>query len=145
MEPLSIEAILMAMGLSLKNVLAAAVGAFISLRFFEGVTGWERWTTFISGTALGAWLSAPIIIFFEQKPSLEVGLALMLGLFGLAIAAKLWQIVRETVWVEFLFRMINVVRGRNGNGTPPPSPPPSPSPPGGGGNFAPPSQGGPRS
>jgi hypothetical protein len=64
----------MAMGLSLKNVLAAAVGAFISLRFFEGGTalgGAGR--TFVSGTAIGAWLSAPMIIFFEQKPSLEVG------------------------------------------------------------------------
>jgi hypothetical protein len=112
MEPVTTESVLSAFGVSMKSIVAGAVGSFVSLNFFDGISARTRWVTFFGGWALSAWLSSPITAFFELKPSVETGIALLLGLLGMSIAAKIIQTVRDTDWVAF----IKSLRGGGSNG-----------------------------
>lgn len=100
----AVEALLGALGLTLKTLVAGAVGAFVSLRFFEGLSPWERWTTFLGGWAIAAYLTTPVTSYLELPAKVEVGISLLLGLFGMSLAAALMRVVRETDWISMLKR-----------------------------------------
>lgn len=87
-----------ALGLTLKNVAAGAVASFVALRFFEGLGVWEKWTTFLGGWALAAWGGPPLTAYLELKASIEIGIVLLMGLFGMAIAAEAVRLIRDTDW-----------------------------------------------
>jgi hypothetical protein len=87
-----------ALGLTLKNCAAGAVASFVALRFFEGLGVWEKWTTFLGGWALAAWGGPPLREYLELKPSIEIGVVLIMGLFGMAIAAEAVRLIRDTDW-----------------------------------------------
>ena len=75
------------------------MGAFISLRFFDGLRTWERWATFLGGWALASWCSDGLAFFLGiVQPVFEKGISLGLGLFGMAIAAAIMKLIRETDW-----------------------------------------------
>lgn len=99
---LDVEGALGALGLSLKNVAAGAVASFVSLRFFDGRDRWERWTTFVGGWALSAWGGPPLAAYLELGPKVEVGIVLVMGLFGMAVAAELIKFVRDGGWKALL-------------------------------------------
>lgn len=116
MEPLSTsEGVLGTLGLTLKNLVAGAIGSFVSLRFFDGLKTWERWATFMGGWGIAAIGAAPLTAVLEQKPSVEVGIALLIGLFGMALSSKLIQTIKDTDWIGFVKSIVNAVRG-GGNG-----------------------------
>jgi hypothetical protein len=92
------DGVLAALGLKLVNVVAAAVVSFSALRFFDNLTTRDKWMTFAGGWALAAWGAAPLAAWLEAKPPIEVGLVLVLGLFGMAVAAELVRLVRGTDW-----------------------------------------------
>lgn len=92
------------LGLTLKNVVAGAVGSFISLRFFDGLNTSERWGTFVGGWGMAAYLASPVNEYLELNKSTELGIALAIGLFGMSIAAALIRVVRETNWSAILNR-----------------------------------------
>jgi hypothetical protein len=97
-----------ATGLKLKTVIAGAMGAFISLRFFDDLKLWERWTTFLGGWALASWWAEGVAYFLALKlPALESGIALGLGLFGMALAAAVMKLIRETDWAGILRSILN--------------------------------------
>lgn len=100
MEPIGPESVLTVLGLTVKNLIAGALGSFVSLRFFDDLTLKDRWITFIGGWAMGVFLAEPITTFFEQTPKIEVGVALLTSMFGMALASKVIQIVRETNWID---------------------------------------------
>lgn len=91
-----------ALGLSLKNAAAGAVASFVALRFFEGLGLWEKWTTFLGGWALAVWGGPPLTAYLELKASIEVGVVLLMGLFGMAIAAEAIRLIRETDWKKLM-------------------------------------------
>lgn len=91
-----------ALGLTLKNLAAGAVASFVALRFFEGLGVWEKWTTFLGGWALAAWGGPPFAAYLELKPSIEIGIVLLMGLFGMAAAAELVRLIRETDWKKMI-------------------------------------------
>ena len=99
-----IEALFTALGLKFKVVVAGAIAAFVSLRFFEGLNAWERWTTFLGGWAMAAYLSEPLTVYLELPEKVDVGLSLAIGLFGMSIAAAVVKVVRETDWIGMLKR-----------------------------------------
>jgi hypothetical protein len=48
----------------------------------------------------------------EVKPSIEIGVVLVLGLFGMAVAAELMKLVHSTDWKTLLLSVF-----RRGGGT----------------------------
>ena len=105
------ESALGVLGLGLKEIVAGGIGAFISLNFFNGLRAWEKWTTVFGGWALAAWGSGPITAIFELKPGISTGVALILGLFGMSLAAKLISTLRDTDWIGFTKAVLKLVRG----------------------------------
>lgn len=108
----SSNGLLAALGLKLANVLAGALTSFASLRFFDGLQVWEKWTTFVGGWAIAAWGAAPVTEYFELKPRLEIGMALVLGLFGMSLTAAVVKLIKETDWGGIVRSIID--RRRNG-------------------------------
>ena len=104
----SADGALGALGLTLKNLVAGAVTSFVSLRFFDGqrtadgavkpMTWLQKWTTFIGGWAMAAYGGPPLNAWLELKPGIEIGVVLILGLFGMAVAAEVMRFIRETDW-----------------------------------------------
>lgn len=98
------EGLLAAMGLKLVNVLAGAVTSFAALRFFDGLSTLEKWTTFMGGWAISAWGATPATMYFDLNPKVEVGVALLAGLFGMAVTAALMRGIKESNLLDLLFR-----------------------------------------
>lgn len=108
----SIAAILAALGLKFKAVAASAFGAFISLRFFEGLNLWERWVTFFGGVIIGSYASSPVTAAFgATTEAAEQGIALGIGLFGMAVAAAIIKVIRETNWSALVTAIANFRSG----------------------------------
>jgi hypothetical protein len=107
------EGVLSMLGLKLQSLIAGAFGAFISLRFFEGLSTWEKWVTFVGGWAAASWLAEPTAAYLDlEHRSMETGLSLLIGMFGMSLAAAVIRVVRDTNWTD-------VVRGfidRRGGG-----------------------------
>lgn len=111
----SSNGLLAALGLKAVNVVAGAVTSFVSLRFFDGLTVWEKWTTFLGGWAIAAWGAAPVTEFFELKAKTEIGIALILGLFGMSLTAALVRMIKETNWTGLLKEIVDtILRRKNG-------------------------------
>ena len=89
---------LAALGLKLVNVVVGAVSSFVALRFFEGLHPLEKWTTFVGGWSVAAWGATPLAEWLSLSPKVEIGLVLMLGLFGMAVAAECLRLVRSLNW-----------------------------------------------
>jgi hypothetical protein len=103
LEP--IETAVGAIGLTLKGLVAGAVGAFISLRFFDGLSAWERWLTFMGGWGIASYGGVPVTEALDlASPKAELFVTLLLGLFGMSIAAAVIRVIRETEWKSFLSR-----------------------------------------
>ncbi len=104
----SIDGALGALGLSLKNLIAGAVTSFVSLRFLEGekqpdgsirpVSRLQKWTTFLGGWAMAAWGGPPLNAYLELKAGIEIGVVLVLGLFGMAVAAEVIRFIKDKGW-----------------------------------------------
>ena len=99
----AIAAIIAALGLKIKVVFASAMGAFISLRFFDGLSIWERWVTFFGGVSIGSFVSVPMAQAMQiQTEVVEQGLSLGLGLFGMSIVAAVIKVIRDTDWIGII-------------------------------------------
>jgi ACR3 family arsenite efflux pump ArsB len=85
-------------GVTLKTLIASAIGAFVSLRFFDGLKPVEKWTTFLGGWGMAAYAAAPLTTYFELSKVTETGIALAVGLFGMSISAALIKVIKETNW-----------------------------------------------
>lgn len=108
-----IDKVLAAFGLKLVNSVVAAVCSFASLRFFDGLNSRDRWMTAIGGWAIAAWGAGPLREYFDLKPGVEVGLVILLAMFGMAAAAELIKLLRDAPWKEFIPWLRNK---KNGNG-----------------------------
>ena len=110
-----LDAFFTATGLKIKTVIAGAMGAFISLRFFDNLRTWERWTTFLGGWALASWWAEGVAYFLELKlPALESGIALGLGLFGMALTAAVMKLIKETDWAGIVKTILSFRFGGGG-------------------------------
>jgi hypothetical protein len=101
-----------ALGLTLKNLAAGAVSSFVALRFFDGLSTLDKWTTFLGGWALAAWGGAPVAAYLELGPKVEIGIVLLLGLFGMSIAGEAMRVIRGTDWKG----MLDAILRRRGGG-----------------------------
>lgn len=92
------------LGLKLVNVVAGACSSFVALRFFDGLTMMDKWITFLGGWLLAAWGASPLSEFLQLNPKVEIGIVLLLGLFGMAVAAELVRLARSfnLEWVKTL-------------------------------------------
>lgn len=99
------EQFLATLGLKLQILVAGAVGAFISLRFFEGLNTPERWFTFMGGWGLAAYTTSFLHEYLGLKSGAsETGIALLIGLFGMSIVAAIIKIIRDTNWIAIVKR-----------------------------------------
>lgn len=87
-----------ALGIKLKLLIPGAFGAIISLRFFPGLNVWEKASTFLGGVGIAIYGAVPLVEWLELKESAEVGFALILGLFGMAVVAAVIKVIRDTDW-----------------------------------------------
>lgn len=102
-----LDKMLAAFGLKLANCVVGAAASFVALNFWRGLeTRKERWSTFAGGWVVAAWGGSPLREWLEMKPSLEVGVVLVLGLFGMALAAELVKLIRDTDWKGLLNAII---------------------------------------
>lgn len=108
--------LLAALGLKAANVLAGAITSFAALRFFEGLRFSEKWMTFAGGWALAAWGAAPLTEYLELKPRLEVGVALIAGMFGMSICAAALRVIKETDWLALVRSIADAILRRRTNG-----------------------------
>lgn len=106
------EAALSAAGLKFANVLAGAASSFAALRFFDGLGRADRWTTFVGGWAAAAWGGPPLSEWLELPQRIEVGMVLLIGFFGMAVAAEAIKVVRTTNWSEVLKSAIDFLLRR---------------------------------
>lgn len=110
---------LAALGLKLINVVVGAISAFVGLTFWKGLeSARDRWITFLGGWTLAAWGAEPLREFVEGKKSLEVLIVILLGLFGMALAAEIIKVIRETDWrglVREVFDFLLRKRGQKGD------------------------------
>lgn len=95
----SLDALITALGLKVKVVIASAMGAFISLRFFDGLNWWERWTTFLGGCALGSWCTSLVINALGVSERLEAPAAIIVGVFGMAVVSAIIKVIKDTDWI----------------------------------------------
>lgn len=97
------DKVLAALGLKLVNLIAGAGTSFVAMQLWVGLnTRKERWATFLGGWMLAAWGGQPLREWLDLRPSMEVGVVLLLGLFGMALAAEVVKLVRDTPWRELL-------------------------------------------
>lgn len=96
----SIQAALAAVGLKLVNVVVGAVGSFVSMRFFDGMSTKDKWLTFLGGWFIAAWGAAPLREWLEAKPGIEIGFVILLSLFGMALTSELIKAIRSIVWKD---------------------------------------------
>ena len=104
LESTSDAGFLSALGVTFKTIVGGAIGGFISLRFNEDLLWWEKWMTFLGGWGLGAWLAPPLNSYLEiaQRPSWEVGTALLIGLFGMSLAAAVIKAIKGLDLIAFI-------------------------------------------
>ena len=112
------EGLLSALGLTLKNIVAGAIGSFVALRFFEKLTPIQKWTTFMGGWALAAYLGTPVTQYFELKPNLEAGITLIVGLFGMSLTAAIIKAIQDIPWAKMLQDAVQGVIDRFKGGKP---------------------------
>jgi|SRR6266850_7024898 len=99
-------------GLKLVNTVVAACASFVSLRFFDGLSTVDRWTTFLGGWALAAWGAEPLNVYMGLAAKVEVGLVILIGLFGIAASAEVMKFLRTADWAAIL----DAIRGRKPGG-----------------------------
>jgi len=107
---------LAALGLKLGNVVAGAATSFAALRFSDDLRPLEKWITFFGGWAIAAFGAPPIREFFELSHKVEIGIALLAGLFGMTLAAAVMKLIKETDWVALVRSLIDAVIRRRPNG-----------------------------
>lgn len=81
--------------------LAGVAGAFMSLTFVKG--SWPERITMAAGGAIVSLYATPLV---AVKTGLPEGLSgFLLGLFGMAICAKVWEVIQATpvaeLWKSF--------------------------------------------
>lgn len=101
--------VLAALGIKLGVLVSSSVGGFLSLRFFDGAPGpdgttvpvptRQKWIIAFSGGAMGVFLSGAAVELFDLPNAsgrVEIGLGVVIALFGMAVAAKFIEAIRQT-------------------------------------------------
>lgn len=75
---------------------AGVAGSLVALRFAPGSTWVERAVNVVAGSITAAYVSPALAEWLRiTSPGLQSGLAFLLGLFGLSLAAAALQAMRE--------------------------------------------------
>jgi uncharacterized membrane protein YeaQ/YmgE (transglycosylase-associated protein family) len=100
------EAILSAIGLTLKTFIIGAIGGLLSLRFFDGLSWWGRFATVLGGGVIASYGTALALEFLELSAKHEGFLALMIGVFGMSVVAAVIKAVASAdLWKEIVERL----------------------------------------
>ena len=84
-----IDALLSTLGLKKGALLGGVLGALISLKFIDGLNAYQRGTTVIAGAFAAAYSSPIVLETMDLKPTLEGGVAFLIGLFGMSLAGAI--------------------------------------------------------
>jgi len=87
-----------ALGLKPATVLAALLGAVVSLKFVPGNNLWQRGTNVVGGWLTATYAAPFAISFFSMNDRLEPGFAFLIGLYGMTAAAAFVQEIPR--WLE---------------------------------------------
>lgn len=103
------------LGIKLGVLIAATIGGFLSLSFFEGapqadgsvkpISTFQKWSVVGIGGTLGTYCSGPIIEIAQistKSDRFEMALGLVLGLFGMSLTAAIIKTIREINLVEII-------------------------------------------
>lgn len=107
--------VLGSVGIKIGVLIAAAIGGFCSLNFFDGtpqadgttkpLNCLQRWGIAFTGIAIGVYLAGPVIDLSgvaTKSDRVEIGLALVLAMFGMSIAAQIIKAIREIQIVDYI-------------------------------------------
>lgn len=87
-----------ATGFKLSVIIGGVVGSALSLRFADSLNRIQRITAVISGALIAAYLAPPFAAYFGIQ-SFEGAVGFLFGLFGLSLAAKIFEELRKAdVW-----------------------------------------------
>ena len=90
---------------------AGFAGAFLSLKFIQG--SWPERIVMAFGGSVISFYGAP---WASLKTGLPEGLCgFLLGLFGMAICAKVWEMIQATPIVELWAALIEAVKRKLGS------------------------------
>lgn len=92
------DGLLASLGLKLVNLVVGTVCSFAALRFFDGLTTRDKWSTFIGGVAIASWGAPPITDFIGMPVTTEIAFVIMLAMFGMAFAAEIIKVLRAVDW-----------------------------------------------
>lgn len=103
------------LGLKAGVLLSSAIGGFLSLRFFDGelqadgtvkpLTATQKWSIAGGGGAMGVYVTPIFIEAFEitdRTGRVEIGLGLVIALFGMSIAARVIETIRKMDLTGFI-------------------------------------------
>lgn len=106
---------LAAIGIKLGVLIAAGIGGFCSLNFFEGtpqpdgtvkpLSCRQKWGIAFTGCALGTYAAGPIIELSQivtKGDKVEIALGLVLAIFGMSVAAQVIKMIREFPVTDFI-------------------------------------------
>ena len=115
---MTLEAIVAALGsvgIKIGVLIAAGIGGLCSLNFFDGTPQTDgtvkpllcrqKWGIALTGCALGTYAAGPIIELSQivtKGDKLEIGLGLVLALFGMSLAAQIIKTIRELQIADFI-------------------------------------------
>lgn len=112
-------ALLSALGIKIAVLIASTIGGCMSLNFFEGVPQpdgsvkrlacKEKWSIAMSGAAIGVYLSGPALDLMQltvKSERVEIGLGLILALFGMSLAAQIIRTIRDLKIADVLLRFL---------------------------------------
>lgn len=111
-----IDGVFATLGIKLKVFIAGVIGSFISLRFFDGLTLWERWVTFIGGVAIGSYGTEPFISGMELEGKahiFETFISLIFALVGMAVISACVKAIQAISWADVM-DIIKSILGRGG-------------------------------
>lgn len=86
---------------------AGLVGALIGLRFAPGLVWWERMSNVLAGAMFAGYLSPAMgeMLNLTSAP-MQSAMSFVLGMFGMSLAAAVFQAVREIAWADIVTRRL---------------------------------------
>jgi len=103
------DGLLASLGLKLVNLIVGAIGSFVSLRFFDGLSTLNKWTTFVGGWSLAAWGGEPLTAVLGLTDKAVLLFVLLLSFFGMALVAEVIKLIKCTDWGGLLREIVETV------------------------------------
>ena len=98
---------------SLGKIIAGGAGAFVSLRFVQG-KWYEKVIMVVGGTLLSVFAAGPTARYLHMTDA-EGLCGFVIGLFGMAVVAKVYETIQAVETQKFLDRLLDWIFPNRGS------------------------------